>query len=52
MNTEDEHGTYVRSPQRHNGYYAGDFSHHPFPTGRDLRLLVGERVRSTVGTSW
>lgn len=52
MNTEDEHGTYVRSPQRHNGYYAGDFSHHPLLTAQDLRLLVGERVPSPVGTSW
>ena len=52
MNTEDEHGTYVRSPQRHNGYYAGDFSHHPMPSDQDLRLLVGERVRSTVGRPW
>ena len=34
MNTEDEHGTYVRSPRRHDGYYAGDFS------GQPLRLLT------------
>ena len=23
---EEEHGTYVGAPHRHNGYYAGDFS--------------------------
>ena len=23
---EEERGTYTRTPHRHNGYYAGDFS--------------------------
>ena len=26
ITVEEERGTYVRSPHRHNGYYAGDFS--------------------------
>lgn len=26
---EEEHGTFIRTPRRHNGYYAGDFSVYP-----------------------
>ena len=26
---EEEHGTCTRTPRRHNGYYAGDFSMYP-----------------------
>ena len=35
LNIEEESGAYrARSPRKHNGYYAGDFS------GQPLRLLT------------
>lgn len=40
MDTEYEQGTYVRTPHRHNGYCAGDFSTRPFPTRQQLDMLV------------
>ena len=42
MNPEYEQGTHVGTPRhRHNGYYAGDFSGRPVPTGlrRDIMTL-------------
>lgn len=35
---EEEHGTFIRTPRRHNGYYAGDFS--VYPADRPVPLFV------------
>lgn len=53
MSTEFEQGAYVR-PHRHphNGYYAGDFSHHAFPTPDQLQRLTRLRVPAVVGVGW
>ena len=34
---EEEHGTYTRTPHRHDGYYAGDFT--VYPTDRPVPPL-------------
>ncbi len=49
MNTEYEQGTYVGSVHPHNGYYAGDFSDHPFPTWQQLRQLANMPCRPVSG---
>lgn len=35
---EEERGTFIRPPRRHNGYYAGDFS--VYPADRPVPPLV------------
>lgn len=53
MNTEHEQGTYTRIHRhRHNGYYAGDFSGHQFPTEEQLQVLFRTRVSAAVGVGW
>jgi hypothetical protein len=42
---EEESGTFTRTPRRHNGYYAGDFSKQPV---RDPFLQVPE-ARQLIG---
>jgi hypothetical protein len=37
---EEEHGTYTSARQRHNGYYAGDFTHTRMRTASELAVLT------------
>jgi hypothetical protein len=37
---EEESGTYASAPRRHNGYYAGDFSHAPMLTADELAVVT------------
>jgi hypothetical protein len=50
VGTEDERGTFEGAPRRHNGYYAGDFSDRPLPTGpvRELMALALPNSRQAV----
>jgi hypothetical protein len=37
---EEDSGTYSGSLRRHNGYYAGDFTHNPMCTASELSELA------------
>lgn len=37
---EEDSGTYTGSSRRHNGYYAGDFTHSPMRTSSELSALA------------
>jgi hypothetical protein len=41
---EEESGTYTGSVHTHNGYYAGDFTHTPRSTARELAELAKLQV--------
>jgi hypothetical protein len=42
---EEDSGTYTGSLRRHNGYYAGDFTHNPMRTAGELSALT--KLRSS-----
>ena len=48
---EEDRGTFTRSPRRHDGYYAGDFSHNPICTASELAALAKLRPPSFPTTS-
>lgn len=48
MSTEFEHGIVRPSRPRHNGYHAGNFDNHPFPSEQQFRLLMSLQARHQV----
>ena len=47
---EQDSGTYTGSLRRHNGYYAGDFTHNPTRTDSEIsELPASPPSRSTPG---
>ena len=46
---EEERGTFITAPHRHNGYYAGDFS--VYPADRPVPPLCRPRRRPSAGTA-
>ena len=40
LTIEEDSGTFTGSLRRHNGYYAGDFSHSPMCTATELAALA------------